>query len=445
MSNKRPHQGQVRHQSKLNSNTEATTKVVRLSIHDMTHDGRGVAKLDGKTVFVTGALTDEVVDAQIVHQKSQYFEAKCVTIIEASQHRIEPSCTHFSVCGGCQLQHLSVDNQVTFKQNQLARSLVKAGINTDKTEWHSPLTGEAWHYRRRARWALNRQGDLCFRSAGGKYLVPIQACPQLSQPLSDCFSQLREALSKLPRQGIDEIECLAIGSLSLVLHTNQQWRDHHLTHWQKWCEQVGISGLAIQTPDRATGLSVVSNADLHYQLSGLNFYFSPDQFVQTHASVNQQMVSLAKDWLASGADDQVLELFCGMGNFSLPIAQSAGSLLGLELNEQSVATAKANATANGIENAKFARVDLFAPDWRPPAGLAHVLLDPPWDGAQVVCERVAKQKSIKRVVYVSCHPATMTRDMAVLQKAGFKLSKMALIDQFPQSYHVEAIALLVRA
>ncbi|OYZ04561.1 MAG: hypothetical protein B7Y29_06865, partial [Thiotrichales bacterium 16-46-22] len=107
--------------------------------------------------------------------------------------------------------------------------------------------------------------------------------------------------------------------------------------------------------------------------------------------------------------------------------------------------AKANAVSNGIENTTFAQVDLFAPDWRPPSGLAHVLLDPPWDGAQVVCERVAKQKSIKRVVYVSCHPATMTRDMAVLQKAGFKLSKMALIDQFPQSYHVEAIALLVRA
>ena len=445
MSNKRPHQGQVRHQSKLNSNAETTSKVVRLSIHDMTHDGRGVAKLDGKTVFVTGALTDEVVDAQIVHQKSQYFEAKSVSVIEPSQHRIVPACAHFSVCGGCQLQHLSVDNQVAFKQNQLARSLVKASINTDKTEWHSPLTGEAWQYRRRARWALNRQGDLCFRSAGGKYLVPIHTCPQLSQPLSDCFVQLREALPKLPHQGIDEIECLAIGSLSLVLHTNQQWRDHHLSHWQKWCEQMGITGLAIQTPDRSKGLSVISDANLHYQLSGLNFHFSPDQFVQTHANVNQQMVSLAKDWLAAGADDQVLELFCGMGNFSLPIAQSAGSLLGLELNEQSVATAKANAVSNGIENTTFAQVDLFAPDWRPPSGLAHVLLDPPWDGAQVVCERVAKQKSIKRVVYVSCHPATMTRDMAVLQKAGFKLSKMALIDQFPQSYHVEAIALLVRA
>lgn len=445
MSHKRPLQGSVRHQSKLNNNTETTAKVVRLSINDMTHDGRGVAKLDGKTVFVSGALTDEVVDAQIVHQKSQYIEAKCVAVVEPSAHRIEPACAHFSVCGGCQLQHLSVENQVAFKQNQLARSLVKAGISTDKTEWHAPLTGDAWQYRRRARWALNRQGELCFRSAGGKYLVPITLCPQLSQPLSDAFVQLRQALAKLPHQGIDEIECLAIGALSLVLHTNQQWRDHHVTHWQNWCEQVGISGLAIQTPDRSKGLSVIMSAQLSYQLDGLTFEFSPDQFVQTHESVNEQMVRLAKDWLAAGKYDSVLELFCGMGNFSLPIAQSAGSLLGLELNEQSVITAKANALANGIENTTFAQVDLFAPDWRPPASIAHVLLDPPWDGAQVVCERVAKQKSIKRVVYVSCHPATMTRDMAVLQKAGFKLSKMALIDQFPQSYHVEAIALLVRS
>lgn len=445
MSNKRPHQGQVRHQSKLNSNAETTSKLVRLSIHDMTHDGRGVAKLDGKTVFVTGALMDEVVDAQIVHQKSQYFEAKSVSVIEPSQHRIVPACAHFSVCGGCQLQHLSVDNQVAFKQNQLVRSLVKAGINTDKTEWHSPLTGEAWQYRRRARWALNRQGELCFRSVGGKYLVAIQACPQLSNPLSHFFNKLRAALTHLPRNGIEEIECLAIGDLVLVLHTNQLWRDHQLSHWRNWCDKEGVSGLGLQTAERGKPLNLIKPTHLHYSLNELAFSFSPDQFVQTHANVNQQMVSLAKDWLAAGADDQVLELFCGMGNFSLPIAQSAGSLLGLELNEQSVVTAKANAVANGVENTTFAQVDLFAPDWRPPANLAHVLLDPPWDGAQVVCERVAKQKSIKRVVYVSCHPATMTRDMAVLQKAGFKLSKMALIDQFPQSYHVEAIALLVRA
>jgi 23S rRNA (uracil1939-C5)-methyltransferase len=434
----------VRHQSKLNPNAEPSAKVVRLSIHDMTHDGRGVAKLEGKTVFVTGALTDEVVDAQLVHQKSQYLEAKCVAIIEPSAHRIEPACAHFGSCGGCQLQHLSSDNQLAFKQNQLARSLVKAGIDTTKTEWHSPLTGVSWHYRRRARWALNRQHELCYRSAGGKYLVPIQFCPQLSEPLTACYTQLREALSQLPCQGVDEIECLAIGELSLVLHTNQHWRAHQLSAWQTWCDRVGIKGLAVQTPERGAALTLIQSANLHYQLEHLTFQFSPDQFVQTHATVNQQMVALAKTWLAASKEDAVLELFCGMGNFSLPIAQSAGSLLGLELNEQSVATAKANATINGIENAKFARVDLFAPDWRPPAGLAHVLLDPPWDGAQVVCERVAKQKSIKRVLYVSCHPATMTRDIAVLQKAGFKLNQMALIDQFPQSYHVEAMALLIR-
>ena len=445
MTHKRPHQGQVRHQSKLTAAHESNAKMIRVTIHDMTHDGRGVAKLDGKTVFVTGALTDEVIDVQIVHQKSQYIEAKCVSVIEPSAHRILPTCTHFSVCGGCQLQHLSVDNQVAFKQNQLARSLVKAGINTDKTQWHSPLTGEAWQYRRRARWALNRQGELCFRSAGGKYLVAIQQCPQLSPSLTQCFEQLREGLNRLPRQGIDEIECLAIGELTLVLHTNQHWREHQLSHWQKWCDQVGVNGLAVQTHERTSALTVIQPAHLHYSLNDLDFQFSPDQFVQTHELVNQKMVALATDWLAATPEDTVLELFCGMGNFSLPIAQRAGSLLGLELNEHSVATAKANAIANGITNTTFARVDLFAPDWRPPASLAHVLLDPPWDGAQVVCERIAKQKSIKRVVYVSCHPATMARDMTVLQKSGFKLEKMALIDQFPQSYHVEAIALLVRS
>lgn len=445
MANKRPHPDQVRHQSKLKQPIEQAEKTVRVLIHDMSHDGRGVAKLAGKTVFVTGALTDEVVDVQITLQKSQYAQAKCVSIVEPSPHRIEPKCSHFLVCGGCQLQHLSFENQLVFKQNQLIRSLVKAGINTDKTDWHEPLTAEAWQYRRRARWALNRQGELCFRSTGGKYLVPIQACPQLSPELTQAFEWLKQALLNLPHQGIDEIECLAIGGLNLVIHTNQQWRDHQLTHWIKWCDTVGISGLALQIPERASAIQEIRPASLHYQLDDIGFNFSADQFVQTHAVVNAKMVALAKEWLGATSQDAVLELFCGMGNFSLPIARDAGSLLGLELNEQSVATAKLNASANGITNTTFAKVDLFAPDWRPPVGLAHVLLDPPWDGAQVVCERIAKQKSVKRVVYVSCHPATMARDMTVLQKAGFKLEKMAMIDQFPQSYHVEAIALLVRA
>lgn len=444
MAHKQPFQGAVRHQSKLHQPSSDSAKLLRVAIQDMTHDGRGVAKVEGKTVFVTGALTDELVDIQVVHQKSQYAEAKCVAVIEASAQRITPECQHFSVCGGCQLQHLSIESQVDFKHNQLARSLVKSGINTSQTQWHQPLVGEPWHYRRRARWALNRQGELCFRAMGGKYLVVIKDCQQLSKPLNDLFKALRDAMLHLPRQGIDEIECFAIGELSLVLHTNQQWRDHQLTHWQKWCDSVGIVGLAIQGAERGQALQTIKASQLHYCLNEIRFQFSPDQFVQTHEMVNAQMVALATEWLDAGADDQVLELFCGMGNFSLPIAKRAGSLLGLELNEQSVATAKENALANHISNVTFARVDLFAPDWRPPVGLAHVLLDPPWDGAQVVCERIAKQKSIKRVVYISCHPATMVRDMLVLQKSGFKLEKMALIDQFPQSYHVESIALLVR-
>lgn len=434
----------VQHQSKLAIDQGERAKQLRVAIHDMTHDGRGVGKIDGKTVFVAGALIDELVDVQVVHQKSQYFEARLVAVIEPSAHRISPHCQHFGTCGGCQLQHLSSEQQVTFKQNQLARSLAKAGVDCVKTEWQAPLTADTWHYRRRARWALNRQGQLCYRAIGGKYLVPIQQCPQLSQPLMAIFQQLSNDLDKLPRTGIEEIECLVIGNPVLVLHTNHQWREHQATPWLRWSEAQNIQGLALQSSERDSALVVLRAPDLHYQLDDIQFHFSPDQFVQTHEMVNQQMVALAKTWLAAGPTDKVLELFCGMGNFSLPIAQGAESLLGLELNDQSIATAKANALANNIVNTTFAKADLFAVDWRTPMGMSHVLLDPPWDGAAIACERLAKNKHIKRIVYVSCHPATMARDIAVLQKAKFKVAKMAMIDQFPQSYHVEAMALLIR-
>ncbi|MCI4412249.1 MAG: methyltransferase domain-containing protein [Thiotrichales bacterium] len=441
---KTPNSRSVQHKSKLKQGPSEQARNKTLAIHDMSHDGRGVGKIEGKTVFVTGALLDEVVEAQIVHQKSQYFEAKVTKVISPSADRIEPACQHFGVCGGCQLQHISATGQMQFKQNQLARSLVKAGIDTGNTEWLTPLTAEAWHYRRRARWAINRQGQLCFRAIGGKQLVAIEDCPQLSSAVNALFHKVKVGLAQLPYMGISEIECLAIGETAIVLSTNQHWRDSHAAIWSKWCTSNGINGLAIQSSARVADLTVLMPCRLTYQLDGIQFNFTADQFIQTHETINQRMVALAKDWLAASKTDKVLELFCGMGNFSLPIAQTAQSLLGLELNHQSITTAKENATLNHVDNVVFAQADLFAEDWLCPAGFSHVLLDPPRDGAAVVCGRLAKNKTVKRIVYVSCHPATLARDIVGLQKAKFKLEKMVLIDQFPQSYHVEAMALLVR-
>ena len=435
---------QQKHTSKLTVNPALQSHRDKLAIQDLTHDGRGVGRLLGKAVFVAGALPGEAADIQVVNQKSQYIEAKLLGIENPSPARVAPVCAHFGVCGGCQLQHISDDMQHEFKRHQLERSLQKAEIKLPEDAWQADLLGDAFHYRRRTRFALNRQGELCYRALGGKNLAIIQDCPQLSQPLSALFQKLKQDLPRLPYMGVDEVELLSIGDNVLILHINLQWRDMNSAPWQAWCTANGIAGFGLQGHGRDGKLTMISSAHLYYALDDIRFGLTPDQFVQAHEQVNQQMVATAVDWLAAGESDSVLELFCGMGNFSLPLAQKAQTLLGLELSDQSVAAAKENAQANGLTNCTFAKVDIFADDWICPREFSHVLLDPPWDGALAAATQLAKRKSVKRIVYVSCHPATLARDLVLLQKGGFKVQKICMADQFPQSYHVESVVLLTR-
>jgi 23S rRNA (uracil1939-C5)-methyltransferase len=435
---------QQKHTSKLTVNPALQSHRDSLEIHDLTHDGRGVGRLLGKAVFVVGALPGETADVQVVNQKSQYIEAKLLGITNPSPARVDPVCAHFGVCGGCQLQHISDAMQHEFKRHQLERSLQKADIKLADGVWQTDLLGDQFHYRRRTRFAINRQGELCYRALGGKNLAIIQDCPQLSQSLSNLFQKLKHDIPRLPYQGVDEVELLSIGDNTLILHLNLQWRDMNLAPWQAWCAANGVTGLGLQGHGRDGQLTIVSVADLHYALGDIRFGLTPDQFVQAHEQVNQHMVATAVEWLAAGEADTVLELFCGMGNFSLPLAKHAQNLLGLELSDKSVAAAKENALANGLTNCTFAKVDIFADDWICPREFSHVLLDPPWDGALAAATQLAKRKSVKRIVYVSCHPATLARDLVLLQKGGFKVQKICMADQFPQSYHVESVVLLTR-
>ena len=435
---------QQKHTSKLTANPALQSHRVSLEIQDLTHDGRGVGRLQGKAVFVAGALPGETADVQIVNQKSQYIEAKLMGIENPSTARVVPACAHFGVCGGCQLQHVSQTMQHEFKRHQLDKSLQKAEIKLTDGVWQADLLGDSFHYRRRTRFAINRQGELCYRALGGKNLAIIQECPQLSQSLSALFQKLKQDLPRLPYIGVDEVELLSIGDNALILHLNLQWRDMNLAPWQAWCAANGITGLGLQGHGRDGKLTMITPVQLTYSLDDIRFELTSDQFIQAHEQVNQQMVATAVDWLAAGDTDSVLELFCGMGNFSLPLAKKAHTLLGLELSDQSVAAAKENAQANGLTNCTFAKVDIFADDWICPREFSHVLLDPPWDGALAAATQLAKRKSVKRIVYVSCHPATLARDLVLLQKGGFKVQKICMADQFPQSYHVESVVLLTR-
>lgn len=432
-------------QAKLTARASAVGQLQTIDIHDLTHDGRGVGHWQGKAIFVAGALPGEQVKVKITHEKSQYAQAVIQQQITFSEQRIAPTCAHFLQCGGCQLQHLAHHDQLAFKQQQLQRNVTQAQLSTKQLEWHSPLVGEAWQYRRRVRFVLNKQGQLCLRAQGGQQQVVIEQCPQLVESLHNLHQLLSTALTRLPWKGINEIELLSIGEEAIILHTNRQWRERDAEIWLAWCQQQAIAGCYLQPSEREATLVTLQAAHLHYQLNDLTFQLTPDQFVQTHHNINEQMVALANDWLAADERSQVVELFCGMGNFSLSIARRLTHLVALELSAVSIQTAERNALNNDIHHIDFRQADLFDRSWRLPKGATHVLLDPPRDGALHACERIAKQKSVHHVVYVSCHPATMTRDMAVLQQHGFVLRRLALIDQFPQTYHIEAMALLQRS
>lgn len=425
--------------------SELSKTLHRVYVQDMSHDGRGVARIGKKVVFIAGALPEEWVDVRITHEKSQYAQAQLQHIVSSSPQRIKPQCSHFLQCGGCQLQHISHTQQIDFKQQQLQRLLDKTAIDQSQLTWFSALTGSAWHYRHRVRFVINKQGQLCLRAQGGSQQIAITECPQIVLSLQQWMQPLTSALTHLPIQGLEEIECLAIGGVQFVLHVNRQWKTQATHAWKVWGQQHQITGLYIQSTQRGASLQAMINQPLSYSVDGYQLQLTANQFVQAHAEVNQQMVKLACEWLAAGSNDEVCELFCGIGNFTLNLASAAAWVYAYELNESSVETARNNAQRNGIERVTFTCADLFSTNWCLPNSASHVLLDPPREGAAQACQFIGQQKQVKRILYVSCHPATMVRDMAYLQNSGFRLHRLALADQFPQTYHSEAIALLIRA
>lgn len=430
-----------KHRSRLQPASQAAShQLTDLSIHDMTHDGRGVARWQGKAVFVEGALQGELVDAQVLNQKSQYVEAKLTKVIEASEARIEPECQHAAVCGGCQLAHWQYDAQIQFKTQQVEKALLKHGF--DALPWQAPLLGEQWHYRRRTRWLVNRQNQLCYRAQGGKNAVIIESCPQLTIAMSEKMQALQTFLLTWAVHPVDEVELTHVGHWQLSIYTNVHWQQGMVALWQDWCDQQKIDGLMVyQQHIRQQPVCIVKPTDLFYALSEGEIRLSVDQFVQAQESVNTQLAVTAAEWLSIGPQSNVLELFSGAGNFSMLLAKQSGQFLGLEISEKSVQNAQENAVRWGLTHTKFAVADLFDADWRCPQGITHVLLDPPRDGALHACQQLVKRKSIERIVYVSCHPASFARDAAVLKSAGYQLTKVALADQFAQTYHAELISL----
>ena len=428
-----------------------TGKKQRLTIERLANDGRGIAFVDGRTWFVLGALAGEEVEARVLGAHGKVVEARTERVFLSSELRRPAPCIHAGRCGGCSVQHLPHDEQLALKQRMLAEQLSRvAGVEPD--EWAAPLSGPEFGYRRRARVAVRwdqkaKKLDVGLRAAGSQDIVAIGDCPVLVQPLQPIMSRLPEMLRRLSKpQALGHVELFAGSSLAVLLRHMAPLSEADLTILKDFCAfheaQLWLHGEGEPQP-------VDPGQSLGYRLEtwDLDLAYRPGDFIQVNAAVNEAMVAQALQWLAPRPEERVLDLFCGLGNFSLPLARRAGQVVGVEGEASLVARARDNAVRNGLGNAQFFAANL-ADEGIGSAAWAgkfdKVLLDPPRAGAKEVLPLVAKSGA-DTVLYISCHPGSLARDAGILvHEHGYELRAAGVMDMFPHTAHVESAALFVK-
>ena len=421
-------------------------------IQDLAQDGRGIARVGGKALFIDGALPGEQVRYRILKQRAQFDEAVVVQILKASPHRVEPRCAHFGVCGGCSLQHLVPEAQVSAKQAQLLDVLQRIG-GTAPARVLAPLAGPAWGYRRRARlgvkYVRKKQRVLAgFRERLSPYLADLSVCEVLVPALRSLPAELAALVETLEmRERVPQVEvAVADEHIALVFRVMAEPGEADLARLRTFGERLGVQ-VYLQPGGLDTVRPLGSTVTLRYRVLDSVIEFEPTDFVQVNAAINSRMVERALQELQAAPGHQVLDLFCGLGNFSLPLARGGARVTGVEGDAGLIARARRNAKANGLGHTRFIAQDLFEPStFGPWADEAYqrVLLDPPRAGAQAVVERMSRWGA-ERVVYISCHPGTLARDARILtQDQGYVLAAAGVMDMFPHTTHVESIAVFER-
>ncbi|MCC5811944.1 MAG: 23S rRNA (uracil(1939)-C(5))-methyltransferase RlmD [Ectothiorhodospiraceae bacterium] len=423
---------------------------VRLDITALSHEGRGIAQVEGKTVFVHGALPGERVLCQYTRMHRRYDEARVLEVEQASSERIEPRCPHFGVCGGCSLQHMGPERQIALKQEVLLELLDHVGRVTP-TEVLPPLQAAHWGYRRKARLAVKhvpRKGRVLvgFREKHSPYVADMGSCEVLDERVGRRLEALSELIGGLSRPDrVPQIE-VAIGDngVALVFRNLETFTEQDLERLRGFGTQHDM--FIYQQPGNEQTVAPVSEhvEPLMYSVAGETLHFRPTDFTQVNAELNIAMVDRALGMLQPGPDDRVLDLFCGLGNFSLPLARRAARVVGVEGEAGLVERARDNAERNGIGNTEFHVANLAEPvdhlGWAQ-VQFDKVLLDPPRSGALEVLPRVAGFGAC-RLLYVSCNPSTLARDAGELvHQYGYRLTSAGVMDMFPHTAHVESIAL----
>ena len=426
-------------------------------ILDLSHDGRGVARReDGKAVFVAGALPGETVLAEPTARSRRFDEARTLEVLTASPERVPPRCPHFGTCGGCVLQHLAEDRQIVAKERVLLENLERIG-KVAPGRVLEPLTADSWGYRRKGRFSVRRVNKkdktlVGFREQDPRFVADLGQChtviPQIGMKIQ-ALAALVDGLQA--REQIPQIEFIAgDDAIALTVRHLAPLDEADRAALAAFGREHGFSMfLQPKGPDSVHPLGGQAPA-LSFRLPQweVELAFEPLDFIQVNAGLNQKMIARALELLDAQAGERVLDLFCGLGNFTLPLARTVAEVVGVEGDAGLVARARANAQRNGLGNAQFFAADLTTDQRGTPwmrAGFDKLLLDPPRSGADEVLKQLPLQ-GIDRIVYVSCHPGSLARDAGFLvHERGYRLVAAGVMDMFPHTAHVESIALFERA
>ncbi|GMQ47685.1 23S rRNA (uracil(1939)-C(5))-methyltransferase RlmD [Vibrio sp. 10N] len=415
-----------------------------MQIERMDHHGAGIGYLNKKPVFVEGALADEKVLVQLTESKAKFAKANLIKILKPSEQRVEPFCPHYHECGGCNQQHLERDEQIAHKERVLSQLMTKFAGQT--LALSPSITGEGLGYRRRARLSIqvDKQRGLLmgFRRKQSNQIVDVDHCPVLDEKLNALIPELRAIFADFKQPNILGHLELVLGDaapVAVIRHTKSLSDKDH-ARLLAFAEQVGMT---LYFMPEANQLDRVVGEQPFYNEVGLKLPFLPSHFIQVNQAINQRMVAQALEWLAPESSDRVLDLFCGLGNFTLPLAKRCAHVVGVEGVQDMVDWATDNAKLNGLANVEFYQAnleqDLSQLPWASQQ-FDKILLDPARAGASGVIDQVSALGAT-RVLYVSCNPATLARDSQSLIEQGYTLTRLGMMDMFPHTSHLESMAL----
>ncbi|MDX1634057.1 MAG: 23S rRNA (uracil(1939)-C(5))-methyltransferase RlmD [Marinobacter sp.] len=429
---------------------------VRCVIERLSHDGRGIAHQNGKTQFVDGALPGETVMAKVVGSRSKFDELRTLEVLEPVAERVTPPCEFADLCGGCSLQHMAGDAQIAFKEKTLREHFAHFG-GIEPEHWEPPMRSPDLGYRRKARLGVRfvpkRDSVLVgFREKRNSFLTDIDRCVVMDPRIGDRITDLRAMLYTLQaHDSIAQVEVACGDDAAALVFRNMEplgSADYERLVAFGKAHDLHIY-LQPKGPDTVHRIWPEQGEErLSYRLDDfdLTLKFHPMDFTQVNAGINHKMVALAVEWLDVQPGERVLDLFCGLGNFTLPLARRAGQVVGVEGDDAMVVRGRENARLNDLDNVSFHGANLqgdFTGESWAREGFDKILIDPPRSGAEEVCEYLTAFGA-RRIVYVSCNPATLARDAGVLVAKGYRLVRAGVMDMFPHTTHVESIALFER-